>query len=142
MINFNVRLLFFTDSKNTVIFALLNSLIISTSKSYEINKVINSKRIIKTSIADARNSFIIVCANTSDLYTQIQNKVDSYYEKKQTLKPLICIKGDEYIDSKEFFVYYFNTYYKFPNIVKAVDLCFKIFHVFNLKYPTESVCKC
>lgn len=117
----------------------MNSLIIPTSKSYEIDKVTNSKRIIKTSIADARNSFLLLCANTSDLYTQIQNKVDSYYEKKQTLQPLICIIGDEYINSKEFFVYYFNTYYKFPNIVKAVDLCFKIFHVFNLKYPIESV---
>lgn len=60
-------------------------------------------------------------------------------KKKQTLQPLICIIEDECIDFKEFFVYYFNTYYKSPNIVKAVDLCFKIFHVFNLKYPVESV---
>ncbi|KAL4141878.1 hypothetical protein QTP88_004433 [Uroleucon formosanum] len=90
------------DCKNTVIFALLNSLIIPTSKSYEIDIVTNSKRIIKTSIADARNSFLLLCANTSDLYSQIQNKVDSYYEKKLTLQPLICIIGDEYIGSKEF----------------------------------------
>jgi len=75
---------------------------------------------------------------TSDLYSKIQNKVDSCYEKKQTLQPLICIIGDEYIDSKEFFVYYFSNYYELPNIVEAVDLCFKIFHVFNLKYPIKS----
>ncbi|KAF0744198.1 Uncharacterized protein FWK35_00017877 [Aphis craccivora] len=100
---------------------------------YSKNTATNSKRIIKTSIAGARNSFLLLCANTSDLYTKIQNKVDSYYEKKQTLQLLIWIIGDEYMDSKEFFIYYFNTYYKFPNIVKAVDLCFKIFN-----YPIQS----
>jgi len=34
-----------------------------------------------------------------------------------------------YITAKQFFVYYFNTYYKLPNNVKAVDVCFKIVHV-------------
>lgn len=127
------------DSRNVVIFALLNSMLIPTSKSYEIDKVTKIKHITKTSIADARKSFMRLVPTTNDLYVQIQSEIDNCYSKKTTLQPLICIVGESYITSQQFFVYYFNTYYKLPNIVKAVDVCFKIIHIFNLKYPLESV---
>lgn len=39
---------------------------------------------------------------------------------------------------KEYFVYYFNSFYKLNQLVKAIVICFKPFHVFNLKYPLES----
>eukprot|EP00102_Acyrthosiphon_pisum_P021680 XP_016658890.1 PREDICTED: uncharacterized protein LOC107883421 [Acyrthosiphon pisum] len=126
------------DSRNVVIFALLSSMIIPTSKSVEIDKVTKIKRITKTSIADARKSFMRLVSTTNDLYVQIQSEIENCYSMKTTLQPLICIIGDDYLTAKQFFVYYFNTYYKLPNIVKAVDVCLKIFHVFNLKYPMES----
>jgi len=110
-----------------------------TSKSIEIDKVTKIKRIIKTSIADSRKSFMRLVPTTNDLYIQIQSEIDNCYSMKTTLQPLICIVGDDYITAKQYFVYYFNTYYTLPNIVKAVDVCFKIIHVFNLKYPMESV---
>lgn len=128
-----------TDSRNVVLFALLNSLIIPTTKSYEIDKVTKIKRITKTSIANARNSFMLLVSTTNDLYVKIQSKIDYCYSNKSTLQPFICVVGHDYINSKEFYVYYFDTYYKLPNIVKAIDTCFKIIHVFNLKYPIECV---
>lgn len=134
-----LSLLYVTDSRNVVVFALLSSMIIPTSKTVEIDKVTKIKRITKTSIADARKSFMRLVPTTNDLYVQIQSEIDNCYSMKTTLQPLICIVGDDYITAKQFFVYYFNTYYKLPNIVKAVDVCFKIIHVFNLKYPMESV---
>lgn len=66
MINISVHLYSFADSKNIVIFALLNSLIIPTSKSFEIDKVTNSK-CIKTPIANGRNSFLLLYGSTSNL---------------------------------------------------------------------------
>ena len=76
----------------------------------------------------------------NDLHSQIQIQIDNCYETKQTLQPLICVVGVSGTEAtKEFFVYYFNTYYKFSNIVKAVDTCFKIYHIFNLKYPIQCV---
>jgi len=138
MLNY-LLLLCCADSRNVVIFSLLNSLLIPTSKSYVVDKVSKIKRIIKTSIADGRKSFMRIVPTTNDLYVQIQSEIDDCYSKKTTLQPLICIVGDNYITSKEFFVYYFNTYYKLPNIVKAVDVCFKIIHIFNLQYPLESI---
>lgn len=130
-------LLCVTDSKNVVIFALLSSMIISTSKSVVIDKVTKIKRITKTCIEDARKSFMHLVPTTNDLYVQIQSEIDNCFSMKTTLQPSICMVGDDYITSKQFFVYYFNTSYKLPNIVKAVDVCFKIIHVFDLKYPME-----
>lgn len=51
-------LLCVTDSRNVIIFALLSSMIIPTSKSVEIDKVTKIKRITKTSLADTRKSFM------------------------------------------------------------------------------------
>lgn len=33
--------------------------------------------------------------------------------------------------------YYQHIKYKFSTFLKALDICFKIFHVFNLEYPKE-----
>ena len=104
----------------------------------KIDKVTKIKRITKTSIADARKSFMRLVPTTNDMYVQIQNEIDNCYSIKTTLQSLICIVGDDYINAKQYFVYYFNTYYKLPNIINVVDVCFKIIHVFNLKYPMES----
>lgn len=134
-----LSLLYVTDSRNVVVFTLLSSMKIPTTKSVEIDKLTKIKRITKTSIADARKSFMRLVPTTNNLYVQIQSEIDNCYSMKTTLQPFICIVGDDYITAKQFCDYYFNTYYKLPNIVKAVDVCFKIIHVFNLKYPMESV---
>lgn len=135
-------MLYVTDFRNVLNFAFLNSLVIQTTKTYEIDKVTKIKRITKTSIVDARNPFILLVSTTNmqrtnNLYVKIQSKVDYCYSNKSTLQLFVCVVGHDYIRSKEFYVYYFNIYHKLPNIVKAIDTCFKIIHVFSLKYPKE-----
>lgn len=39
----------------------------------------------------------------------------------------------------EIMVYFDELKYKFFSVVKALDLCFKIYHVFYLGYPLESI---
>lgn len=76
----------------------------------------------------------------NDIHVQIQVQIDDCYKNNQSLHPLICVvstSGDDI--TKEYFVYYFDTFYKFSNIVKALDTCFKIFHTFNLQYPLRCV---
>ena len=36
---------------------------------------------------------------------------------------------------KEILIFFDKIKYKFTSIVKAVDICFKIYQVFNLEYP-------
>jgi len=124
--------------KNVLIFTLLNSPIIPTSKSSYIDRETKRKRYIKTSIAYGRESFLLYVSTLNDLYVQIQNRIDHCFNTKQKLQPFICIIGSNFVSCDEFYVYYFGTYYKFNNIVRAVDICFKIFQVLNLNYPHQS----
>jgi len=115
----------------------MNSLLVPTSK-YHHKEPGNKRRIIKTSISDARKSFLHQVASMNDLHTSIQIEIDNCYKEKKSLQPLICVVGVDFEIAKDFYVYYFNTYYKFSSIIRAVDVCFKIFQVFNLKYPIQS----
>lgn len=59
--------------------------------------------------------------------SQIQTEIDNCYKNRQYLQQLICVVGVSGVwASTEYFVYYFDTFYKFSNIVKAIDICFKI----------------
>jgi hypothetical protein len=35
-------------------------------------------------------------------------------------------------------IYFDEIKYKFFSVIKAIDLCFKIYHVFNIEYPIDS----
>lgn len=60
---------------------------------------------------------------------------DISYNDKNTIQPLICAIGNNIFDLTEFYVYFSDIFYKFENIVKCIDICFKIYHVLDLKYP-------
>ncbi|KAL5239512.1 hypothetical protein ACI65C_006922 [Semiaphis heraclei] len=85
------------EMKNVLIFALLNSLIVPTSKTSYTDRETKRKRYIKTSIADGRESFLLYVSTLNDLYVQIQNRIDHCYNTKQKLQPLICIVGSNYV---------------------------------------------
>lgn len=78
----------------------MNALLVPTSKSFHVDICTKKKRILKTSIADARKSFILQVACMNDLHVQIQIKVDNHYKTKETLQPLICVIGGDQ-ESKE-----------------------------------------
>lgn len=128
----------FIETRNFLVLDLLNALLVPTSKSYEIDSATNKNHIIKTSISDAKNSFLLQVTSLNDLHVQIQLRIHNAYIKKEKVQPFICVVGPDFDGIKNFYVYYFNTYYKLSNIIRALDTCFKIFHVFNLKYPIQS----
>lgn len=100
----------------------MNALLVPTSKSFEIDPVNNKRRIVKTSISDAKTSFLLQVVSVNDLHVQIQSQIDNAYKKKEKLQPFICIVGADLDGTKDFYVYYFNTYYKFSNIVLILFL--------------------
>jgi hypothetical protein len=71
--------------KNVLIFALLNSLIVPTSKTSYTDRETKRKHYIKTSIADGRESFLLYVSTLNDLYVQIQNGIDHCFNTKQKL---------------------------------------------------------
>ncbi|KAL5246252.1 hypothetical protein ACI65C_013660 [Semiaphis heraclei] len=81
--------------KNLLILDLMNSLLVPTSKYYH-KEPGNKRRIIKTSISDARKSFLHQVASMNDLHTSIQIEIDNCYKEKKSLQPLICVVGVDF----------------------------------------------
>lgn len=70
-----------------------------------------------------------------ELDEKIRQKIISYSLYGLTLQPtIIRIKNSE----KQFGIYFDKKYYLFKTLQQAIDLCFKSFYVFDLKYPVES----
>jgi len=65
--------------------------------------------------------------------------VDKALTCGSTVQPYVIIVGD--VDGQDSTYYYTiinNTQYQLETAVKAVDLCFKLYHVLNLEYPPEA----
>lgn len=54
------------------------------------------------------------------------------------VQPCIIIVGSDYEHIDSFFVSINQLLYSVENITKAVDICYKIIHVLQAKYPPES----
>lgn len=88
----------------------------------------------KISIEDSVESFFLNVQSLLELDEKIRQKRNYYSEYSLTLQPLIIrIKNTE----KQFGVYLDKKYYLFKTIQQALDICFKSFFVFDLKYPVE-----
>ncbi|XP_011884131.1 PREDICTED: uncharacterized protein LOC105571267 [Vollenhovia emeryi] len=55
-----------------------------------------------------------------------------------TLQPFIIAVGPSNADISDIFISVDDTLYKVPSTIQAIDLCYKIFQVFDIKYPIES----
>ncbi|XP_050547867.1 uncharacterized protein LOC126909475 isoform X2 [Daktulosphaira vitifoliae] len=86
------------ETRNLLVLDLMNALLVPTSRSYEIDSVTNKRRIVKTSISDARNSFLLKVASMNDLHVQIQLKIDIAYKKKEKIQPFICVAETNFDD--------------------------------------------
>lgn len=64
---------------------------------------------------------------------QIKLREKIILDKGDTLQPLIVIVGPE--TDYTIYVYVDGMKYFMQSLIKAVDVCFKLFHVFNANYP-------
>jgi len=53
------------------------------------------------------------------------------------IQPFILVVGTP-LQPKEIVVYFDTIKYKVFTMLRAIDVCFKIIHLFNLEYPVES----
>lgn len=110
---------------------LLHSLFIPTSKKVTLDEN-GKKSTIKFSIRDSQNTFILVAPTAVELELII-NKLKS---QSNSIQPCILVVGS-LLYPKQVLVYFDDVKYKLLTVLKAIDVCFKIFHVFNLEYPLE-----
>lgn len=60
------------------------------------------------------------------------------YQLDVTLQPYIIVVGPTLSEISSFFVSVDKVLYNTESAFKAIDTCFKIFHVLNIKYPAAS----
>jgi len=56
---------------------------------------------------------------------------------KGPIQPCVLVIGS-LMDLKQIIIYFDIIKYKIFSTIKAYDMCFKIFHVFNVEYPIKS----
>ena len=55
-----------------------------------------------------------------------------------TRQPQVLAVGDSILGARDFYVLYEDVVYEVDSLIKAVDICFKLFFVFNAEYPAEA----
>lgn len=73
-----------------------------------------------------------MCVKTAEA---VQEEIKIKNRKEQTNQPFVIIVGN--LKSPTELVYFDEIKYKVTTVIKAIDICFKIFNVFRCMYPSE-----
>ena len=129
MLVFN--LYFFTDGRYATIFILMHSIL----KTNPMKEIINSNgktEKLKCSIKECQNTFIFCCVTVE----QLEAHFDKLSRGMTQIQPFIALIGKSCTHPETIMVYLNGINYKFSSFLKAIDICFKAFQIFNMKYPT------
>ncbi|XP_019893199.1 uncharacterized protein LOC109613118 [Musca domestica] len=94
-----------------------------------------NKNIQRFTVKDSQESFLYV-----DLTIQgLEKHIESLLQRGESIQPFILAVGDSTFSTiEQCFVYLDGNLIAFESFLKALDVCFKSFHLFNLKYPKAS----
>ncbi|CAI6354025.1 unnamed protein product [Macrosiphum euphorbiae] len=120
------------NEKYTIIFYLMHAVFVPTSKKVTRDSD-GKKNQVKYSIKDSQNSFIVF----KNTVSEIEDHIKILKNEKRPVQPFIFIIGT-LTKPKEILVFFDSIKYKLFSIISAIDICFKIFHLFNLEYPPEA----
>ncbi|XP_063359972.1 uncharacterized protein LOC134655414 [Cydia amplana] len=95
------------------------------------------KRFYKPSIVESQNSFILHVTNQSEIKNKLEQYQKMHLSRGTTFQPLVIAVGPTSKDLKDFYVAVESVLYKVDQLLKAVDVCFKVIHVTNVQYPLE-----
>lgn len=120
------------NGKDCTLFHLLSSLFVPTSR--KVTKDDKGKNsVTKYSIKDSQKSFIIF----NNSISESENYIEHLKNKKLPIQPFIIVIGTP-LKPNQILVYFDSIKYKVFNITRAIDICFKLFNLFNLQYPLQS----
>lgn len=89
----------------------------------------------KITIPDANESFVIHLNTIVDYEKAIHSLKEKYFSKGLTAQPFIIVVGLSIYNLEEFYLYFYNTLFKFDSFLQSLDICFKIMHILSLEYP-------
>lgn len=91
------------------------------------------KNHIKYSIKDSQDTLMVF----GETVETMQAHIEKFCNLGNPIQPFILIVGSIF-HQKEILVYFDSILYKLHSVLRAVEVSYKIFHLFNLQYPIES----
>ena len=92
----------------------------------------------KPSIAESGAAFTDCTKVGTSLVTYMQKKTKECQERGITWQPQVLVLGNSVLIPEQVFVLVNDTVYEVDSLIKAVDVCFKSFFVFNAHYPPHA----
>lgn len=91
------------------------------------------RKFFKPTIKDSQQALVLFVSHANDFNPTLDRLASKVREQGQSLQPLVVFCSYD----NSFIVYYNEIKYKFDSLLPALDTCFKIFFVLNLKYPVS-----
>ncbi|XP_066590164.1 uncharacterized protein [Prorops nasuta] len=101
-------------------------------------RVKSGSRHWKPSISECKDSLIMFIANADEINTVIEKRINLLEEFGQTLQPFVMVIGPTIGKIISAYICVNEIMYLAENVLKAIDICFKIFFVLNIQYSPES----
>ena len=118
----------FLDNYDAILLWSLHGYLIPYKKT---NMERSTSKLTKPSISDSQESFLIIAENCTEAEKIIRRKT----EIRKSIQPFLLCIGTAIDNITEIYIYFDQIKYGFKLFTRAVDIVFKIFHLFNLKYP-------
>lgn len=92
----------------------------------------------KPSYIENRNSFVFWVKNITDL----QSKVETHHKSRSKNTgmqqcPLVIVVGPDLSTLNSFLVSFGGAFYQLPTFLKALDICYKLYKIYNLSFAPE-----
>ncbi|XP_011859109.1 PREDICTED: uncharacterized protein LOC105556622 [Vollenhovia emeryi] len=101
-------------------------------------RIRGSKNQWKPSISECKDSIIVHAVVSADTINIQERRREVMKKLGLTLQPFIIVVGPTLSEISSFYVCVDKVLYKVPSVLKALEICFKCFHVLNAVYPPES----
>lgn len=123
-----ITIFFLIDAICAAVFQLVQTLLPNGKQ--KISGDLSNKRTQRNfSKKDSQEAFIVVC-ETETIYQEYSN---AKVTKDLSVPPYITIIGN-LLEPKSVLCNFANITYKMYSLPRAIDICFKIYHLFSIKY--------
>lgn len=112
----------------------LHGYFVPTNKTIKKDETLGKKVTTKFTIKDSQDSFLYVAKCAQEL----EDHLEFLKNQKQAIQPFILTVGEDVLSIKEIVVYFDGIRFTFCHFLRAVDICYKIFFLFNLDFPKKS----
>lgn len=122
------------DSRDCVTIVLLTYLLPTISVPL---KQENKKR-WKPSFAESKDAFVVHATSLAEVETEVGRYRKRCKQNGWHVQPLLIVVGPELTEITDYLVYFGGSYYRFSTFLKSLEVCFKLFKVYQLPFPAES----